>query len=107
MIGWINADEAFTAVLGAGPEFDRASSIAAMNALTEYDAGGLINPIDWTRQHSPPTEDDTSNDYVNECFAPVQVVDDEFQTVGDPATPWLCWSNESSDWSEPDQVSFG
>jgi hypothetical protein len=106
MIGWINADLAFQGLLAAGPQFDRASVIAATNQMTAYDAGGLINPIDWTRQHVPATEGDPSHDYVNECVAMVRVVDGAFETVAPPETPWLCWSNETLEWSEPEPTSF-
>jgi hypothetical protein len=106
MVGWINADAAFTSLLAAGPQFDRESVVAGMNSLTAYDAGGLINPIDWTRQHTPPTEDDRSTDYRQECAALVQVADGRFETVQPPETPWLCWSNESLDWSDPEPTSF-
>ncbi|HEX8805164.1 MAG TPA: ABC transporter substrate-binding protein, partial [Acidimicrobiales bacterium] len=106
MVGWINADAAFTSLLAAGPEFDRASAIAAMNATTDYDAGGLIVPIDWTRQHTPPTAEDRSTAYEQECNALVQVVDGEFETLAPPETPWLCWSNDSFDWGEPEPTSF-
>ena len=58
MVGWINADLAYQGILAAGPDFDRASVIEATNGMTEYTAGGLIPPIDWSRQHEPPTEDD-------------------------------------------------
>jgi Periplasmic binding protein len=106
MVGWINADEAFTSLLAAGPRFDRESAIAGMNSLTEYSAGGLINPIDWTKQHTPPTEDDRSTDYRQECAVLVQVVHAEFETVAPADKPWLCWSNDNLDWSDPTPTSF-
>jgi hypothetical protein len=58
MLGWIAADLAYQGLVEAGPEFDRAKVIAATNTLTAYSADGLINPIDWSRQHVPPTQDD-------------------------------------------------
>jgi hypothetical protein len=30
-----------------------------------------------------------------------------FETVADPATPWLCWDNTTLDWAEPTQTVFG
>jgi ABC-type branched-subunit amino acid transport system substrate-binding protein len=107
MVGWINADAAFTSLLAAGPQFDRESAIAAMNSITDYDAGGLLNPIDWTRQHNPPTEDDRSNDYAQECLATVRVVDGAFDLAdAPPDKPWMCWSNDNRDWAEPVPTSF-
>ena len=54
MTGWINAHLAVTGLLEAGPEFDRQKVVDATNKLTAYSADGLIDPIDWTRQHTPP-----------------------------------------------------
>ena len=62
MVGWINADLAFQGLLAAGPEFDRQSVVDATNQMTDYDAGGLINPIDWTRQHAAAVDGDSSTD---------------------------------------------
>jgi len=107
MVGWINADAAYTAVLSAGPVFDQKSAIDALNSQTDYDAGGLIVPVDWSRQHVPPVEGNAANDYVLECFAPVRMSEGAFETVADPATPWFCWDNTTLDWAEPTQTVFG
>jgi len=104
MVGFINADTAFTGLLEAGPEFDRAKVVAALNALTEYTAGGLIAPIDWTTAHIPPTPEKLHPGRT--CFAPVRVVDGEFETVADPSTPFLCWDNDVEGWAEPEELSF-
>ena len=107
MVGWINADLAFQGLLAAGPEFDRESVVAATNAMTDYDAGGLINPIDWTRQHVIADLDDPSTNYEQECAALVRIVDGAFETIAPPEEPWLCWPNDSREWSEPTPTSFG
>ncbi|MDE0514758.1 MAG: ABC transporter substrate-binding protein, partial [Acidimicrobiaceae bacterium] len=51
LVGWINADLFVTGLLEAGSGFDRQSIIDSLNQIT-YDAGGLINPVDWSRQHT-------------------------------------------------------
>lgn len=108
MIGWINADLAYEGLLAAGEEFDRASVIAATNEMTEYSAGGLLNPIDFTRQHQAPTEDDpATNGYVDECWLYVEVHDGEFQPVGNAEKPWACWDGSNRDWGEPEPTNFG
>ena len=108
MMGWINADLAYQGLVEAGPQFDRASVIEATNKLTAYSAGGLINPIDWTRQHEPPTEDDpATHGYTEECVALVQVTDGEFQIVGDEKNPFLCWDGANRDWAEPEPSDLG
>jgi hypothetical protein len=106
MVGWINADLAFQGLLAAGPEFDRESVVDATNQMTDYDAGGLINPIDWTRQHAAVVAGDPSTDYAQECAPLVQIHDGAFETVGPPDKPWLCWPNDNQDWSEPTPTSF-
>jgi hypothetical protein len=105
MVGWINASLAFEGLLAAGPEFDRAKVTAATNSLTDFTAGGLIEPIDWTVAHTPYT-DDTRPDDERECAALVRIEDGAFTTVGAPDEPWLCWEPGTTDWSEPEPTSF-
>jgi branched-chain amino acid transport system substrate-binding protein len=108
MTGWINADQAFQGLLAAGPEFSRQGVADASNAFTAYSAGGLLNPIDWSRQKDAPTPDDpVSHGYVLECLTPVVVVNAAFETYADPSTPWLCWENSDKSWSEPVPTTFG
>jgi ABC-type branched-subunit amino acid transport system substrate-binding protein len=107
MVGWINADQAFQGLLAAGPEFDRDKVTEATNEMTAFDAGGLINPIDWTRQHEIPTEGDPAHDYARECSALLRVESGKFVPMESAAEPWACWSNESDAWSDPTATSFG
>lgn len=106
MVGWINAATAFDGLLAAGPDFNRQKVIDATNTFTAYTAGGLAAPIDWTRQHVPPTPGNPSEGSVQECFAPVKIVTGKFQTVGSADKPFICWSNQTDAWSEPTQQSF-
>jgi ABC-type branched-subunit amino acid transport system substrate-binding protein len=108
MVGWINADTAYQGIVAAGDGFTRQSVIDATNAMTEFTAGGLVPPIDWSRQHDAPTQEDpTTNGYAQECVAFVQVDDDSmFEVLGEPSSPWHCWPNESRDWSEPTEENF-
>jgi hypothetical protein len=107
MVGWINAATAYEGLEAAGANFDRAKVIAATNKLTDFTAGGLVQPVDWTRQHQPPTPDDPkTHGYKLECFAFVQVKGGTFQVVGDKAKPWTCWSNENRDWADPTPTNF-
>lgn len=107
MMGWINADLAYQGLVAAGPEFDRASVIDATNRMTDFTAGGLIPPIDWSRQHEPPTEDDpATHGGAHECFAMVRVVSGEFELVGEPEAPFLCWDGTTREWAEPEAMTF-
>lgn len=103
--GWIDADMAATAILEAGPVFDRQSAVDAFNQLTDYDAGGLISPVDWTLQHDAPTG--TANLPAQECFTFVRVVSGKFELIGDPDKPWWCWDNSATEWQEPVATDFG
>ncbi len=108
MIGWINADLAYQGLAAAGPEFDRQKVIDASNQqLTAFTAGGLVPPIDWSRQHSAPTEADPATHGSDpECAAAVVVRGGAFQTLGDPSTPWACWPGTTRDWSQPTPTNF-
>jgi branched-chain amino acid transport system substrate-binding protein len=107
MVAWVDAELAYQSLVAAGPEFDRASVIAATNAMTAFTADGIVNPIDWTRQHEPPTQDDpTTHGYATECVSYVRIVDGAFELVGDPEAPFFCWSNASRDWADPESTNF-
>lgn len=107
MVGWLNASLAFEGLLAAGPDFDRAKVLSATNAMTDFDAGGLIEPIDWTEAHVPYTQETRSVDTGDECTVLVRVEDSAFVTVGPEDRPWLCWDGEDLSWSEPTPTSFG
>jgi hypothetical protein len=71
--------------------------------MTAYSADGLVNPIDWTRQHHAPTEDDpVTHGPARECYSFVRVKDGKFVLIGDPKKPFMCWPVEKDlKWSEP------
>jgi branched-chain amino acid transport system substrate-binding protein len=50
--GWINADLLYQGLKAAGPEFTRQKVVDAINAMTDYKAGGLLPGIDWRTAHS-------------------------------------------------------
>jgi ABC-type branched-subunit amino acid transport system substrate-binding protein len=70
-IGWINADQFVTGLRMAGPDFTRQKVIDSLNTLTAYNAGGMICPINWTKQH-------TDRHYPINCGAFVKVHDSKF-----------------------------
>ncbi len=107
MVGWLNASLAFEGLLAAGPEFDRDKVTAATNAMTDFDAGGLLEPINWTEAHTPYTQDTRDEDSGGECTALVKIENGAFTTVGPPDKPWLCWSQTDLDWAEPETTGFG
>jgi ABC-type branched-subunit amino acid transport system substrate-binding protein len=107
MVGWINADTAYQGIKAAGENFTRQSVIDATNQMTEYTASGLVAPIDWTRQHEAPTEDDPATHGPKyDCVSLVKVEDGKFVMVGDASKPWSCWPGDTRDWSEPTSMDF-
>jgi hypothetical protein len=106
MVGWINATLAYESLLAAGPEFSRESVVAAANAMTAFDAGNLLVPIDWTVAHTPYSAGDAADVEEGECQALVRVEDGEFVTVSSPEQPWMCWPPGATGWSEPEPTSF-
>jgi Periplasmic binding protein len=106
MVGWINASLAFEGLLAAGPEFDREKVSAATNAMTEFDAGGIVEPVNWSEAHTPYTQDTREVDTGRECSVLMRVEGGELTTVAPPETPWLCWSQADLAWSEPEPTGF-
>jgi ABC-type branched-subunit amino acid transport system substrate-binding protein len=87
-IGWVNADMFVTGLRGAGADFSRQKVIDALNKLKDYDAGGMIGPIDWTRQH-------TDLHYPRSCGAFTKVEGKNFVPVwGAPGKPFTCWDGD-------------
>jgi hypothetical protein len=108
MEGWLNADLAVTGLLAAGPQFDRASIVAATNKITDYTAGGLIVPINWSKQHTAPTIDDPlTNAPAFYCSAFVKITGGKFELLGDPAKPFFCFDPKVDEWVDATPKSFG
>jgi ABC-type branched-subunit amino acid transport system substrate-binding protein len=107
MVGWINADLAYQGLLAAGPRFDRDKVTAATNAMKDYDAGGLLEPINWGEAHTPYTQETRSQDSGGECGVIVKIESGKFVTVAPPDKPWLCWSQTDLTWSDPKPTAFG
>ena len=103
LVGWINADLFVTGLLEAGPEFDRQSIVNSLNQIT-YDAGGLINPVDWSRQHTAVEPFVYDHSYALHCTSSVRMEDGAF--VGFQPEPWMCWPGDTEEWSEPTPTDF-
>ncbi|CAO5191824.1 Branched-chain amino acid ABC transporter substrate-binding protein [Frankia sp. AiPs1] len=110
MYGWVSADLAYQGIKAVGPSFTRSSVIAATNKLTDYDAGGLVVPVDWSRQHQAPTQSDPiTHGPKLECFAFLKVVSgSKLQIVGGTNDkPFACWETAKRNWYQPVPTSFG
>jgi branched-chain amino acid transport system substrate-binding protein len=96
--GWLGADLAVTGLLAAGPQFDRAGVVGATNQITDFTAGGLLMPVDWTTAHTAP---DPGASWRN-CSTYMVVRDGELELQGDPAEPFFCWDLPLDEWAEPE-----
>ena len=103
LVGWINADLFVTGLLEAGSEFNRQSIIDSLNQIT-YDAGGLINPVDWSRQHTAVEPFVYDHAYELHCTSSVRIEGGGF--VGFQPAPWMCWPGDTEEWSEPTPTDF-
>jgi branched-chain amino acid transport system substrate-binding protein len=82
LAGWINADLFVAGLKAAGPAFTRAKVVSAINAMTAYNAHGLVPSIDWRIAHHKDPD----------CFAVSKVVDGAFKPVyGKPGKPFVCF----------------
>jgi ABC-type branched-subunit amino acid transport system substrate-binding protein len=106
-IAWVNADLAYKGLLAAGPQFDQASVIKATNRITDFTGDGMIPPVDWSRQHEPPSQDDlATHGPAQQCYAYVRIHSGKFELVGDADKPFYCWPGSTYDWSDPVQTDF-
>jgi ABC-type branched-subunit amino acid transport system substrate-binding protein len=86
-VGWVNAAMFLRGLELAGPSFSRQKVIDELNKLTDYDAGGMIPPVNWTRQH-------TDKHYAQGCQAYLKVHNGTLTpTFGQPGKPFLCYAN--------------
>ena len=83
LAGWINADLFYQGLKAAGPEFTRQEVVDAINAMTDYTAGGLLPGIDWTiaHQQKPPQGCVVLSKIENGRFVP---------SFGEPGKPFIC-----------------
>jgi ABC-type branched-subunit amino acid transport system substrate-binding protein len=89
-IGWVNADNFVTGLKMAGPDFTQQKVVDQLNTLTAYDAGGMLAPLNWTKQH-------TDKHYPLTCNAFMQVKSSKLVPVwSKPGKPFLCWTDPAA-----------
>lgn len=82
VVGWLNADLFVTGLRAAGPDFDRQKVIDAINRMTDYDGDGLLEGVDWTREHDAPGPP---------CQFLSEIRDREFvPAFTEPGKPFVC-----------------
>jgi ABC-type branched-subunit amino acid transport system substrate-binding protein len=106
--GWLAARQFVEALKAAGPNFTWANLINAWNQQTRFSNGGLIPPIDWTKQHADPSTNPDSRSQF-ECANYVKIHNGEFEGIFDDggAKPWVCFDGTKRNvWQDPVNVSF-
>jgi branched-chain amino acid transport system substrate-binding protein len=82
LVGWLNADLFVRGLKAAGCDFTRQKVIDAINQMTDYNADGLIAPVDWTKAHQEAPA----------CYTWLKVENGKFKPVfGQPGKPFLCF----------------
>ena len=91
LVGWINADEFVTGLKAAGPNFTRQKVIDATNTITNYTAGGIVAPIDWTSTR--PHQDQST------CYAVEKVRQrrSSCRVFGKKGKPFICFPEPLED----------
>jgi hypothetical protein len=106
MVGWMNAMLFVEGLIATGPEFDRPSIVDTINTeFTAYTYNGLNFPLDWSRQHVAPTDDDRlTHGATLECVALMRMLDGAFEKINDD--PWQCWPQDDLSWQDPTPSTF-
>ena len=98
LAGWISADMFVTGLRAAGPEFSQQGVIDGLNQLTDYNAEGIIPPLDWTVEHT--------GDSGRSCAALSIIEGGEFvPQFGEPGEPFICFDNDATELPEQPEVS--
>jgi len=107
LYAWMGAELAVKALVAAGPQFDRASMIAAANQITDFTAEGITAPVDWSVQHTAPTpEDPITNAGPYDCMAYVVIRGGTVELAADPSTPWYCFDPTDQEWHDAEEMNF-
>ena len=97
LAGWISADQfvsGLRAVADSGEDLTRQSLIDAVNAFTDYDAGGVLPGTDWSRAHDQ-LDKEVCQDYL-------KIEGGEFvPTLGQPGKPFVCFDPENPNFDAP------
>jgi hypothetical protein len=97
LAGWISADQfvaGLRAVADSGKDLTRQSLIDAVNAMHDYDAGGILSGNDWRIAH------DKLGDEV--CQAYLKIEGGKFvPTLGQPGKPFICFQPDHPNFDAP------
>ncbi|MBM3660066.1 MAG: hypothetical protein FJW95_11285 [Actinobacteria bacterium] len=87
LVGWSGASLLVEGLKAAGKNPTQQGVVDAINQITDWNAGGAIRPVDWTRAHGPPQPGDRA------CSSFVQAEDGKFvPRFGEKNEPIVCIS---------------
>ncbi len=104
--GWISALQFVTGLKGAGPEFTQQKVIDYLNTLTDFDADGLILPINWKTGHiDPQTHPEVRSN--EQCQPILKITGGKFVLFnGPPDKPFTCVSIDKDATQTPEYKSY-
>ena len=85
MAGWLNADLFVQGLKAAGPDFTRQKVIDGINKMTDYTADGVLNGVDWTKQHTQNKDPNVACEFKSTIKG--DTFDPDFSK---PGKPWHC-----------------
>jgi hypothetical protein len=104
--GWQIADEFYTGLAAAGPDFSQATVVAALNSMSSYDDHGFTPPINWRTGHIDPEQHPEVRS-AKACNTWVQVRSGKFVPIyGRPGRPWVCFDISDTTLDHPRFISF-
>jgi hypothetical protein len=82
--GWVGANLLVAGIHAAGRDFTQASVVAAINAMTDFTADGILPGIDWSHGgHGPSSQT---------CTAFVEAGQGRYEPkFGGPGQPFVCF----------------
>jgi branched-chain amino acid transport system substrate-binding protein len=85
VVGWLNADLFYQGLKAAGPNFSRQSLVDAINRMTDYTSDGLLDGVDWTKEHTQLKSDTTFCQFMS------KIENSEFSPAfSQPGKPFVC-----------------
>lgn len=86
LAGWLSAAQFVTGLRAAGPDFTREKVVDGLNAVTDFDADGILPGTDWTIAHETNPEQlcDAVSQIQDGAFVP------QFTAEG---KPFICFEN--------------
>ncbi len=77
IVGWLNAALFVQGLRDAGPDFSRQKVIDAINAMTDWTADGMLDPVDWSKYGHDARDD------ANVCSVYLKIVDGKMTPTED------------------------